>query len=1075
MEYSRKHPRGEICPVCGHTGWCSSTLDENYISCNRFDRVHPQPIVHTTTHQATNGRTYLLIKKKKHASSYILIDTTARDDQVQTQAHAIIPDLPSQQLDEAYRKIIAELSWNATDIAWSNKKWGLSEQQCIDLQLRSGDQSRFKLANVLKEMPLEFARVPGLYRYQEGPLKANKMSGIVIPILNHKEEIYGIQMRIKTPGGKYFTWSGAPKTTAIHGTCHAAYGMVKPTTPYMDSSIIITEGIVKAKIASDYIGTKAGFGLLGYSRGEQALGDIMDYIETQKIDHVILAFDNDANEDTKKSVQEAQTDLADQLIAAGLAVSTLVWDGAKGIDDAILAGVDISVVDISKITGDKKIPLAPAVHRSLFKKYQEQHKQLHSSDKTIEEANWETRELIKKTMLTKKMSRVRLLKIDAGVGKTHAMADIIPAMWNNQYQNKDGGTPRILIALADGTKINDFIDMVPLEFHDSMAVYKGRSEANCSEWEKVNKIQSKGHLPSKKVCSSCPFKEECNEVGFYSQFESIKQHPIVLVTHAALRTALVTTTKEQPNRMGSFTHTFIDEDITPQLIQKTTYNDDDLRLYIAKANREKKIFEKKLSDIEDLDADAKAEINFTLKSLNTLAKTLQDMRGILLDASDNITSNRKKINEVFTLPDIKRDLDFLSLWIKQNKGIMGEIKGIEDSFDPDDEADSIPKVGLYHLFHALQEHRLTISNRVFVAFSRRDDLISKLNEGAYLLDATLNQELTGIFKTSTITKISVEDNENLDVQLVAGMPSSMRSLNKKSIADVLIDFGEHEGIKKGSLLTTKSVHERLASDERISEVWDTTGYFGRDHRGSNDFSASTDLTILGSFNPPVDDMILTYEALTGKMVTAEETSIYRYDFCGNMVAKHSSGDNGFDNYYLSLQRAEIYQAIQRIRSKRRQEKMIIRILADPTIWSLDMPEITRTATILQRDQRNKTKNAVRYQKEIKSRNMKAVIKEIFNKCPNEFKESFQSLIEKKGKSTLAAEIATKTNLSARTIMRYFDDQHFWNLIGSEQGTMEEMINLAASTIISLWSKATPAEKWRIDKETYWHDFIDNFL
>ena len=175
--------------------------------------------------------------------------------------------------------------------------------------------------------------VPGFYRVGDTWLTRGP-PGLLIPVRNREGQIVGCQVRPDNaePGKKYL-WlssSGKPGGASSGAPCH--YAKANGT------QLWITEGPLKADLVASRLGQPC-LGIAGVSNWHSAmplLGDVQE---------VILAFDQDQPGRAREAVEASARAFAQALTERGVRGLEATWDWsqAKGVDDALQAGVLISV------------------------------------------------------------------------------------------------------------------------------------------------------------------------------------------------------------------------------------------------------------------------------------------------------------------------------------------------------------------------------------------------------------------------------------------------------------------------------------------------------------------------------------------------------------------------------------------------------------------------------------------------------------------------------------------------------------------------------------------------------------
>ena len=193
----------------------------------------------------------------------------------------------------------------------------------------------------------ELAGVPGFYVRQSatgtwwtlaGP------QGLVISVRDAHDRIVALRIRPDEPhGGKYIWLSSRGRRcgTACSAYCHIA----RPLRPVTDPRIWLTEGELKADIASERLGAIV-VSVPGVGSWRLALAVILELAEAGA--EVVVAFDSDAR--TNMHVGACERELVAALHEAGREVYRADWPGEfNGLDDALADGAEVTVRPVSVV------------------------------------------------------------------------------------------------------------------------------------------------------------------------------------------------------------------------------------------------------------------------------------------------------------------------------------------------------------------------------------------------------------------------------------------------------------------------------------------------------------------------------------------------------------------------------------------------------------------------------------------------------------------------------------------------------------------------------------------------------
>jgi hypothetical protein len=180
--------------------------------------------------------------------------------------------------------------------------------------------------------------VPGFFVNNRGAPSIASLPGLLVPVRDVQGRILGLLVRPDErldDGAKYLWVSSAKRNGPGPGApAHVPMGAAGPA-----SVIRLTEGALKADLATVRSGvpTIGASGVTNWRPGLDAAGALGART-------VRLAFDADAR--TNDRVARALLDCAKAIGARGIALEAERWDGAaaKGIDDALVAGIPIEVL-----------------------------------------------------------------------------------------------------------------------------------------------------------------------------------------------------------------------------------------------------------------------------------------------------------------------------------------------------------------------------------------------------------------------------------------------------------------------------------------------------------------------------------------------------------------------------------------------------------------------------------------------------------------------------------------------------------------------------------------------------------
>lgn len=366
---------GNICPICGSKkGRCSLMINEK-------NEVILYRCKYKESSRPSKDGWYLHLVNDKSSNTPLKKEIDIKD---------YTPEEISEELldlwDKIYRKF-RELfyKYNGDYLYKEHKdnllKRGLSEEQIKNFKVfsipsdekvtrynQNGTSYQCKLKTAIISDLLEvfkesdLIRVPGFSKVEinsngkkqtyisfKNTIK-NKLgnfeysNGYFIPYTDYKGRIVGMQFRLTTPliddKGKairylwYVTKNGASCGSPID------YHIPNKINSRLDNTILITEGALKAKIASEMLGIRS-IAAAGVSNYRKLVKELQKVSENEnKRYNIILALDMDkyGNND----VLSAEINTVSLLKLMGYNVSILEWDinHGKGIDDKLVNSED---------------------------------------------------------------------------------------------------------------------------------------------------------------------------------------------------------------------------------------------------------------------------------------------------------------------------------------------------------------------------------------------------------------------------------------------------------------------------------------------------------------------------------------------------------------------------------------------------------------------------------------------------------------------------------------------------------------------------------------------------------------
>lgn len=310
MRVSRNNP----CPICGHTDWCG--YNQFVAICMRVD----------SEKQAGNGGFIHRLSKEMNVS-YIPPEKTDNP----------IADIAVR--DKIYRLLLSKLS--LSDLHRNNLlKRGVDERFIQDKGYRTLPlEGRYALTKTLQEVvgTDNLLGVPGFYQAEgrNGPYwTLAGRPGMLIPTLNLRGQIQGLQIRVDNPSEKVKKYQWLSSFDRPGGTSSGVHIHVAiPRNIVIPGVIGVTEGPLKADIAAELLGWI--FLAVPGVNNWRGVTELCMELGAKKV-----ATTYDADLETNKYVRIHEQQMVEELTAAGIFVRRARWHLSlgKGIDDCLVAG-----------------------------------------------------------------------------------------------------------------------------------------------------------------------------------------------------------------------------------------------------------------------------------------------------------------------------------------------------------------------------------------------------------------------------------------------------------------------------------------------------------------------------------------------------------------------------------------------------------------------------------------------------------------------------------------------------------------------------------------------------------------
>lgn len=486
-EVSRETP----CGACGRHHGCREARDGNFI-CWRIPSQHPRG---AGWWHRRDGETEI-----EDWSLPVLAQAEAIADQ--QLLHRVYSDLLMLcPLSGLHRKHL------------QNEGWAADEVQ----QFRAGSWPETRLAQkaVMEEMWASYgsllAQIPG-FVVKAGPSGGRASlcasPGLLLPCAGWGGRIYRMRMRPDVKknsyGPKYVWLSSSSQGGPSSGSPPAFY---RPNDEEPPRRLLITEGEKKAYLASLKLSGQ-GFPVIGISlAGVGNHRELLPILQENRgaFDDVVIAFDEDSKEETRKRVETHERNLCEALAGMGIPVLMASWRGPKGLDDLLVARGSFQLTPFQPLSArptlvdaPEKVAARPAKPRQMvLGEVLPQRRKM-----TLAEARaFMKRELDHCFRQDDLGEQVILLRARPGVGKTHLLTEL-----SNELSLRRSMQGKRLINV---TPRHDFAEQGRDDWNVVTGLnYKVEQAEACHQLRYVNQAQAL-NIPRQVICERCPLRQAC--------------------------------------------------------------------------------------------------------------------------------------------------------------------------------------------------------------------------------------------------------------------------------------------------------------------------------------------------------------------------------------------------------------------------------------------------------------------------------------------------------------------------------------------------------------------------------------
>lgn len=315
IRVSRRSP----CPICEHPDWCGVSPDGAIAICMRIQ----QGSIKITRN---GGYIHQLQNRDQWQPKPAAKPGNSRPVEV---ARA-----PIERRHQVYTALLESLHLSCHHTQDLNERRGLRDTT-IARNLYSTVPEPGQRMEITRRLAAEhnLSGVPGFYRENDCWRMIHSSAGFFIPVRDEAGRIEAMQIRRDRGDSRYvwFSSAGKPQGVSSGSPLHHAYTWRIPST----QTAILTEGPLKADIIADRLDAAtigaAGVSNFGADIGERFRRSFPD------LRYCLIAFDEDEDDRTREKVTSARKILVERLQGAGLRCSLLHWNGAKGLDDFVIA------------------------------------------------------------------------------------------------------------------------------------------------------------------------------------------------------------------------------------------------------------------------------------------------------------------------------------------------------------------------------------------------------------------------------------------------------------------------------------------------------------------------------------------------------------------------------------------------------------------------------------------------------------------------------------------------------------------------------------------------------------------
>ena len=339
----------ERCAICDKTDWCQTLADKEsgHIeahACRRPDHFSREPDI-----QIDGAGVFLLDSASQARPSGFNYHIKPKSQRNQA---------PAKVLNRVYLRMQAQLRLKPEHQDNLIQR-GLDKTEIKYLGYRSlpeSHQDRIRLMQALSPDQADLLSVAGFYLSDKDRVWITQQEGMWIPCRDVDGNLIGGQVRSDTDTDSRYRWFSASSSKRKHGGVSSGTPIHVAKEEGDNSTVWITEGLLKADVASSMLG-QTMIGVAGVNSYRKA--ELVEVLRQLGVEQVVIAFD--ADYESNQTVKKAINDLAQLLVSHHFRCQMATWDidEGKGIDDLLANGRGYNLKPMSASLDVAKVRATP--------------------------------------------------------------------------------------------------------------------------------------------------------------------------------------------------------------------------------------------------------------------------------------------------------------------------------------------------------------------------------------------------------------------------------------------------------------------------------------------------------------------------------------------------------------------------------------------------------------------------------------------------------------------------------------------------------------------------------------------